>query len=383
MGNILLILFYFGLPFLLVILTQKSKLADKIGAVVLSYAIGLLAGNIGLIPEIYSDFLNSISEVVIALAIPLVLFSSDLKKWFNLIGKTILSLVLGLISVIALAYLGFYIFEGKIDETWKISGLLVGVYSGGTPNLAALKTALDVSQETYILTHTADLVISAILLLFFLSIGQKTFELILPKFSVKEQKQFDELDGNIDAFNDYKGFFQKKNMLNWLIGLVLSGAILGFSFLISEIKFLEKYGSVIIILSITTLGIAASFIPKIRNLKKTFSLGMYFIYVFCLIIASLADFSSFMQIESLNILLYVSLVVIGSLLLHTLLSKVFKVDADTLIVTTIALVLSVPFIPVIAGALKNKYIIISGIVVALIGYAIGNYLGVFVAYSLK
>ncbi|MBN2892721.1 MAG: DUF819 family protein [Bacteroidales bacterium] len=381
MGYLLLILFYFGLPALIVFWTQKSKTADKIGAVVFSYAIGLIIGNIGVIPETFADFQNSISEIVIAIAIPLVLFSSDLKNWFKLVGNTILSLILGLISVVALVYLGFYLFQDKIDEAWKISGLLVGVYSGGTPNLAALKSALQVNQDAYIITHTSDLIISAILLLFILSVGQKTFELILPKFSDKEQKKLDNFEDKISSFNDYSGFFKKENLLHSGFGLLLSLAIVGISVLISNL--VKDLSSALVILSITTLGLAASFIKKIRTLKKTFSLGMYLIYVFCLIIASLADFSSFSDISSLHILLYVALVVIGSLILHTILSKIFKVDADTLIVTTIALVLSVPFIPVVASALKNKYIIISGIVVALIGYAIGNYLGIFVAYSLK
>ena len=145
----------------------------------------------------------------------------------------------------------------------------------------------------------------------------------------------------------------------------------------------STYQTVISILLITSLGLGASFITKIRELKKTFQLGMYFIIVFSLIISSMADFSVIFQLKSLYILLYVIFSVVLSIIVHTILSKIFKIDADTLIITTIALVYSVPFIPVVASTLKNKYIIISGIVIALFGYAIGNYLGVFVAYSLK
>jgi uncharacterized membrane protein len=381
MGYFLLILFYFGLPALIILLTLRNKVADKIGAVVIAYVVGLIVGNVGLIPESFSDFQNSISEIVIVVAIPLILFSSDLKRWFSLIGKTILSLVLGLISVVIVVYIGYFIFNGKIDEIWKVSGMLVGVYSGGTPNLAALKSALNISQDVYIITHTSDLIISSIFLLFILSIGKQTFELILPKFSHTEQKNLETFEDKINDFNDFSNYFSKKNLIQSSIGLGLSLTILGVSLLISS--FFEELAAVIIILSITTIGLASSFVKKIRSLKKSFPTGMYFIYVFSLIIASMADLSSFGQIESLNILLYATLVVVGSLILHTIFSKIFKVDADTLIITTIALVFSVPFIPVVASALKNKYIIISGIVVALIGYAVGNYLGVFVAYSLK
>jgi uncharacterized membrane protein len=41
--------------------------------------------------------------------------------------------------------------------------------------------------------------------------------------------------------------------------------------------------------------------------------------------------------------------------------------------------MSVPFIPVIAGALKNREILLPGFAAAIIGYAVGNYLGIIVA----
>ncbi len=381
MEKILLILFYFGFPILVIKLTQKSKLADRIGAVVICYAVGLIVGNVGLISTDLTNLQNTISEITIAVAIPLILFSANLKKWLKLINKTIVSLLLGLLAVIVVTYIGFFYFNGKIDDAWKLSGMLVAVYSGGTPNMAALQTALEVSQETYILANTSDLIISAFVLLFLISVGQKTFELFLPKFSFAEPGKNKISKEEIDAFNDFNNFFTKNNIKNWVTGLVLSALIVGSSLLLS--KLFGSIASIILIVAITTFGIVASFSPKIRNLHKTFPLGLYFMYVFCLVIASLADFSSFWKIESLNIFLYISFVVLGSLILHAILSKFFKVDADTLIITTIALLMSVPFIPVVASALKNKQIIISGVIVALIGYAIGNYLGIIVALSLE
>ena len=53
--------------------------------------------------------------------------------------------------------------------------MLVGVYSGGTPNLAAIAEMLSVPSELYILTHTSDLIIGAFLLLFLITVGQRFF----------------------------------------------------------------------------------------------------------------------------------------------------------------------------------------------------------------
>lgn len=61
----------------------------------------------------------------------------------------------------------------------------------------------------------------------------------------------------------------------------------------------------------------------------------------------------------------------------------FKIDADTLIVASTALICSPPFVPVMAGVLKNKQIIVTGLTIGIIGYALGNYLGVSIAFLLK
>ena len=68
---------------------------------------------------------------------------------------------------------------------------------------------------------------------------------------------------------------------------------------------------------------------------------------------------------------------------QALISIFFRIDTDTMLITSTALICSPPFVPVVAGALRNKEIIITGITVGIIGYAIGNYLGFFVAQFLS
>ena len=75
-----------------------------------------------------------------------------------------------------------------IDESWKVCGMLVGVYTGGTPNLAAISTALNVSANTFILTHTYDLVTGSICLVFLMTAAQRLFNRFLPSFEKKHTK---------------------------------------------------------------------------------------------------------------------------------------------------------------------------------------------------
>ncbi len=138
----------------------------------------------------------------------------------------------------------------------------------------------------------------------------------------------------------------------------------------------------VVILLITTLGIIASLFRSINRIEKSFELGMYFILIFSLVVASMADVRQFIA-ASPSILFYVSLVVFGSLLVQVILSKIFRIDTDTLMITSTAFICSPLFVPVVAGALKNKEVIVSGLTVGIIGYAAGNYLGVMIAYLLS
>ena len=101
-----------------------------------------------------------------------------------------------------------------------------------------------------------------------------------------------------------------------------------------------------------------------------------------MVIASMADLSK-IDMSSLVIGGYVTLVIFGSLFIQGVLSKIFKIDADTFIITSTAFICSPPFVPVVAGALKNREVIFSGLTVGIIGYAIGNYFGVLIAWFLE
>ena len=59
-----------------------------------------------------------------------------------------------------------------------------------------------------------------------------------------------------------------------------------------------------------------------------------------------------------------------------------KLDGDTALVTSVALINSPPFVPLVAALLNNKEIIILGITIGMLGYMLGNYLGLAVYFLL-
>lgn len=79
---------------------------------------------------------------------------------------------------------------------------------------------------------------------------------------------------------------------------------------------------------------------------------------------------------NLSILWYIFFVVFGSVILQIIIAKLLKLDGDSVMVTSVALINSPPFVPMVAGLLKNKEVVILGIFVGLLGYVFGNYLGI-------
>jgi len=106
-----------------------------------------------------------------------------------------------------------------------------------------------------------------------------------------------------------------------------------------------------------------------------------------MILASQADLAFLFSPEAaeltLNIFLFISFVMVGSLVIHSLLSKIFGISVDEFVITSTALADSPPFVPVVAAAMRNKEVVVPGMIIGVIGYAIGNYLGVAIAYLLK
>jgi uncharacterized membrane protein len=422
---ILLILLYFTFPLVIISMCKRWSVLKKLGSIVLAYGFGLILGSIGILPQgsdayhlalqgqlslpkqeveallasgtigendayvnIIATVQDNLSSIGVMIAFPLLLLSLNVKRWLKFAKEGFISMVLALISVVAIVTSGYFIFKDIVPDSWKVAGMLVGVYTGGTPNLVSLKVALGVDPNLFLMTSTYDMIVGAITIIFFITAGPRIFRAILPPFKHSSVLGEDtsEAVAEAESFEDYTGMFKRERLLPLIKALGVAILIFAVSYGISSMKWLNlnsETKKIFIILSITTLSILASFINSLNRIEKTFQLGMYFILIFSFAVASMANLGVIFSIGFLGLFLYVTYAYFGTLLLHVLLSKIFRVNADDFLITTTAFVFSPPFVPVVAGALKNKDVIITGITVGIIGYVIGNYLGVGLGYFLK
>ena len=378
---------YIVFPILIIEAFKRWTIVQKIGTVVLAYAVGIIASLCGVfnfatpeVTESFSKLQSTIMSVAVPLAIPLMLFNCDFKLWTKSLPKTAWALVTGIVAVIIASISGYFIFRNNVPEIAKVTGMMAGIYTGGTMNFNALGAALNVDRSVMAIVLAFQMVITTPYIFFLLGGGYKIFRKLLPYKDITHKGRMDEDQVETADVENYRGMFEKKNFIGMMKGLGLSVIFLavgaGLALLITG-----TLNELVVILTITTLSIIASFFKPIRELPKTFELGMFFILIFSVIVASMFDINS-VNGGSLYIGGFVLWIIGISVGLHLLLCRIAKVSGDLFCVCQVGLLCSPPFVPPIAGAMKNKKVLISGIVVGLVGYAIGTYLGALLAWIL-
>lgn len=384
----LILALYVLIPVLIIELFKRFNWMKKIGTVVAAYAIGIIFALTGFVHfeagteavVTFSKLQSTLMSVTVPLAIPLMLFNCDFRLWTKALPKTIWSLVGGISAVLIAVISGYFIFRTpEIPEFNKVAAMMTGIYTGGTMNFNALGASLGVDKTLMAIVLAFEMVLTTPYIFFIIGGGYKVFRKILPYNDVTRRGRTDEEVASKDVEN-YEGMFAKENVGGMFAGLGLSVLFLaigaGLALLITG-----TLNELVVILTITTLSIIASFFKKVRELPKTFELGMFFILIFSVIVASLFDIHS-VNGGSMMIGMFVAWVMVSTAGLHLLFCRIAHVSGDLFCVSQIALLCSPPFVPPVVGAMQNKKVLISGIVIGLVGYAIGTYLGVLIAFVL-
>ena len=384
----IVIALYILVPVIIIECFKRWTWMQKIGTVVAAYAVGIIFALTGFVhfePETaaamaFGKLQSTIMSVAVPLAIPLMLFNCDFKLWTKALPKTIWSLVGGLVAVIVAVISGYFIFRTpEVPEFNKIAAMMTGIYTGGTMNFNALGASLGVDKTVMAIVLAFEMVLTTPYIFFIIGGGYKVFRKILPYQDVTKKGRTDDNVESKDV-EKYQGMFKKENIGGMFAGLGLSILFLVIGAGLA-LWLTGKLNELVIILTITTLAIIASFFKKVRELPKTFELGMFFILIFSVIVASLFDIHS-VNGGSLMIGLFVAWVMVIAAVLHLIFCRIAHVSGDLFCVSQIALLCSPPFVPPVVGAMQNKKVLISGIVIGLVGYAIGTYLGVTIAFLL-
>lgn len=359
-----------GFPLLSKWISRASRIGHILSPIVLCYLMGILLRNFDIFP-LQDEISQRFSEGAILFAIPLLLYTTRLEFIRRHAGKALYSFLLCAVAGVISSAAGAWFFRQTFSESWALSGMVTGIYTGGTPNMQAIGLALQVEQEYIILLNAADIVIGGTYLLLLTSIMHPLLGYVLPEFTsstpaVEAQTTEEQPPG--------------PSLILKALGLtvLILGATVGSTLLL----FGNLEQTAFIMLALTTFSLAASFLPGVRTWQNTFAIGEYFLFVFSIALGMLADVGDIIAYGG-DILLFVAVIMYSTILLHLLFSRWAKIDRDTFMVTSTAALYGPAFIGPICAVIKNKEVLFAGIAMGLLGYAVGNYLGISLAWLLQ
>ncbi|MFW5643523.1 MAG: DUF819 family protein, partial [Alkalispirochaeta sp.] len=396
-------------PFVIVAAQYRSPWLRKINPIIIAYAFGLLLSLIIPHTEAVASVQDTVSTVTVIISIPLMLLVVDLRSWAQAGARALVSLGLAVVAVMTATFVAHLVFRDALDASATVGALLVGVYTGGTPNLAALRLALGVENSLYLTVHTVDLFVSAAYILLVLVCGRwfvRRFSAngIVMGFDRSGRRDRSEVfegssrrdrsfgDDRSDEANedrspsrairtgstasfpigtvpeeevDFRFLIARGNRLDTLLSLGIAVVIValsaGASFLVPP-----ENRTVVTILLLTTFALAATLLPGVRERTGSFRLGEFFILIFSVTVGSMADISRIIATSPV-VIGYMSIVVFGSLLVHFVLIRLFRIDPGTFLVTSISAICSPPFVGMLAPIVRDPRVIAAGITTGIVG----------------
>ena len=249
-----------------------------------------------------------------------------------------------------------------MDDAWKVAGMLVGLYTGGTPNVQAISVALEAPYEYVVLVQAADVLLGGAYLL-----GLVTFlPAVYAKFYPPSESGAAEEEEQLTAPSSWE---EQVGQLG--VALVVTTASVGLVYVTTGA--VSNLTALILLLTTFSLAVSLSSIPE--RIGNSYPLGEYFILVFSVALGLMADFRALAE-SGRELLYFSALALTATTVLHLLLCKLFRIDRDTVILSSVAGFYGPVFVVQVAAALRNQRLLAAGIAVSLLGFGLGNYLGI-------
>lgn len=357
---------------------QKFKVFKLIGPALFVIITGILLVNLRIVPG-YTDIYGVISNYCIPFSVSLYLLNVDLKQIMKMSRQPLISIASAVFCVSIVAVVFGSIFGNMVEEGWKVAGMFVGTYTGGSGNLTAIASGLDASASTIAAANAADYVVGmpALLLMFAapaLLKKWKWFQKFWP-YSFSEE----ELEGDGTG----KGLMEAEvwSIKEIAILLAISVSIVGISTKLSAYVS-PDFASAVRILLISTISIAIAQIPAVRELKGASNLGLFFGMMFLTVVGFSVDIRGFMGAAA-SITLFCLCVIVFSFLLHVFVTRLFKIRYEYVLLGIIGAIADGSTAALVASGAKWKSLISVGLLMGVIGGICGNYVGIGVAYLVR
>ncbi|HSG82880.1 MAG TPA: DUF819 family protein [Gemmatimonadota bacterium] len=352
----------------------KWKIFDILPAIIWIFLTPIFLSNLNVIPR-ESPIYTTFRSFAVPLFIVLMLLDINIRQSLRVAWRGAGVLVLGSLGIVFGAAISFAMFkDGLPPDTWRGYGALAGSWIGGTGNLAAVAESLETPSE---MVGMVVLVDNFVYLVYFpIILTSKRWASWFNRWSRVSQAQIDHITqatAEVEKKTHEVHFKDLITLVGWAFVAMLAANLLSHVF--PEVPPVLTQGTWAILL-VTTFGIALSATP-LKDVPGTEPVAMAFVYIYMTMIGAQADLRN---IGGAQWFLAAGFICVAFHLVVVFLSaRLFRVDVSMAATASVAAVGGAASAPVAAGYHREELVPIS-IMLALIGYALGNYLGVATAW---
>lgn len=337
------------------------------------YATPVVLNNTGVIPT-DSPVYAGLGEYALPVFIALMLFNVNVPSAVRVMGKGVLVMLLGTVGIVVGGVVSFAIVHTGLDPmAWKGYGALAGSWIGGTGNMAGVAGALETPPEMLGLAVLADNLVYVVWLP--LLLGSKVFADRFNRWARVPAERIERMDS---AAADETAEERVPRMQDYLYLIFWALLVATAAKLIAPL--LPELGEVLTtstwtVLLVTTFALALSVTP-VRRLPGSHAMAMAIIYVFVAGMGARASLAGFEQAPLFVLGAFIWIFIHGAFCLFG--AWLFRVDVHSAAIASAANVGGAASAPVVA-AYHRKSLVPVAILMALIGYALGNYLAILTA----
>ncbi|HBY3308885.1 TPA: DUF819 family protein [Clostridioides difficile] len=356
---------------------QRYKAIKSLGPALTIIIMGIILSNLKVVP-VSTELYGTISTYAIPVSMTIMLMSVDLKEMTKLSREPLIAIFVAVLTVSIMAFLFGLVFAEKISEGWKVAGMFVGTYTGGSSNLTAIGTGLNVSRQTLAAANAADYVIGVPTLIFMFALpailkNSKKFKKLWP-YHVEESELE---DCQNEEFMESKEWSIKD--IAWMLAI---------GFVVTEVAtilagyFNSSFSSAARILLVTTISIIIAQLKPVKKLKGNLDLGLFVALFFLCTIGFSVDIKEFLG-STFTITLYCFSIIFASFIFHLGITRLLKIKYQYVILSIVGAIADGPTSALVAASAKWNSLVSVAVVMGVIGGVLGNYAGISVAYAIK
>ncbi|KTT85895.1 DUF819 domain-containing protein [Mammaliicoccus sciuri] len=377
-----------GIAAISIFLEQRYQFAAKLTGAIIALVGAMILSNLNIIP-IESPVYDQVWEYVIPLAIPLLLFRSNIFKIWKESRRLLFIFLISSVGTVVGVGAGFLLLHQFIPELDKIGAMMTGSYIGGGVNFAALSTKFQTPGELVSATVVADNSVMAFYFIVLITLPNMTFI----------KKYFKRLyNSNDDANSNQAEAYWKRNEISLkdiAYSISIAFVLVAISFKISELvneyipknnHFMEILVSIIgdqfLLLTTLTLVTVAMFSKFFENLNASDELGTFLIYIFFVVIGVPASIPIIIKTAPL-LFIFVAVILIFNLSITLCFGKLFKFNIEEMLLASNANAGGPTTAAALAISKGWQGLVGPILIIGTLGYVIGNYVGTLMGYFLS